>query len=104
MSPNTLRDAIDNPDVSRLQGKMMQSVSSFKATLVIKEEKKKHTEEIKHIQIVLISPLFTVTFPAMFANDNNNNHCSRIMLWLLSQNSCSPGSKALPKLHRALIF
>lgn len=50
-----------------------------------KKQKTKHTEEIKRVQIALISPLFIITFPAIIANGNNNNHCSRITLWLLSQ-------------------
>ena len=83
-----LHHAMGNPDVTRLRAKTIRSVPSFKAVLVIREEKKekkKHTEEIKHVQIALLSPLLIITFPAIFANGNNNNHCSRITLWLPSQ-------------------
>lgn len=52
-----------------------------------REEKEKttHREEIKLVQITLISPLFIITFPTIFANGNNNNLCRRIMLGLLAQ-------------------
>lgn len=80
---------VGTPNIIRLWVKMKQFVPSFKSVFVFREKKKqilkKCTEGFKHLQITLISPLFIIIFPATVANGNNNNHCSRIMLWLLSQ-------------------